>query len=69
MRDPRHRYSTAAEMAWELEHQDQVGVEDGARHPVRLGLRLPAGRKLLLYAGLALIPVILFVVMLVLARR
>jgi hypothetical protein len=33
------------------------------------GLRLPGGRKMLLYAGLALVPVVLFVVMLVLARR
>jgi len=67
--DPRHRYATASEMAWELEHQDQVGVEDGARRPALRGLRLPGGRKMLLYAGLALVPVVLFVVMLVLARR
>jgi hypothetical protein len=32
-------------------------------------LRLPAGRKMLLYAGLALLPVVLFVVMLMLAQR
>ena len=32
-RDPRHRYSTAHEMAWDLEHQDQVGVEDNAHRP------------------------------------
>ena len=30
-RDPRHRYATAAEMAWELEHQDLVGVDEDAR--------------------------------------
>jgi serine/threonine-protein kinase len=27
VRDPRFRYSTASEMAWELEHQEQVGVD------------------------------------------
>src|ERR1035437_610499 len=27
-RDPRHRYATAHEMAWDLEHQEQVGVEE-----------------------------------------
>src|SRR5580658_5645212 len=32
-RDPRNRYSTAHEMAWDLEHQNQVGVDDGARRP------------------------------------
>jgi serine/threonine-protein kinase len=67
--DPRRRYATAAEMAWELQHQEQVGVEDGARHPVRLGLRLPAGRKLLLYAGLALIPILIFGLMVMLAGK
>ena len=67
--DPRHRYATASEMAWELEHQYLGGVEDGARRPGLRGLRLPGGRKMLLYAGLALVPVVLFVVMLVLARR
>jgi len=68
-RDPHHRYSTAHEMAWELEHQDQVGVEEGARGlAVRRG-RFFSNRKMLLYAGLVLIPVALFVVMLLLARR
>ena len=73
-RDPRRRYQTAADMAWELEHQeqvglDQVGVDDGARRPVLGGMKLPATRRLLLYAGLALVPVAIFVVMIVLARR
>jgi serine/threonine-protein kinase len=67
-RDPRHRYATAVEMAWELEHQDQVGIEEGARRPA-LRSRLPGGRKMILYAGLALAPILLFVVMLLLARR
>jgi len=68
-RDPRRRYQTAADMAWELEHQEQVGVDDGARRPVLGGMKLPATRRLLLYAGLALVPVAIFVVMIVLARR
>ena len=68
-RDPRRRYQTAADMAWELEHQEQVGVDDGARRPVLGGIKLPATRRLLLYAGLALVPVAIFVVMMMLARR
>ena len=66
-RDPRHRYATAAEMAWELEHQEQVGVDEDARRPMlhrRLG-----SKKMLLYVGLALAPLLLFAVMLLLARR
>jgi serine/threonine-protein kinase len=68
-RDPRHRYSTAAEMAWELEHQELVGVDEDQRRPsLRSRLSLN-GAKLAIYAGLALIPVVLFVVMLLLARK
>jgi eukaryotic-like serine/threonine-protein kinase len=67
-RDPRHRYATAAEMAWDLEHQEQVGVEEGRRPALRRRF-LPGGRKTLLYAALVLAPVALFVIMLLLARR
>jgi serine/threonine-protein kinase len=67
-RDPRHRYATASEMAWDLEHQEQVGVEDGARRPALRGRIFPDGRKMLLYAGLALVPLALFGLMLLLAR-
>ena len=68
-RDPRHRYATANEMAWDLEHQDQVGVEEGVRRPVLRGRGFPGGRKLLLYAGLVLAPLALFGLMLLLARQ
>ena len=67
-RDPRHRYATASEMAWDLEHPDQVGVEEDEQLSLG-GLRLPGARKLLLYAGLVLVPIILFALMLLLARR
>jgi serine/threonine protein kinase len=68
-RDPRHRYATAADMAWELEHQEQVGVDDGARRPALHRRLMLDGRKLLLYAGLALLPVAVFVTMLLMARH
>ncbi len=68
-REPRHRYATASEMAWELEHQEQVGVEDDEHRKVLHGLRLPAMRKILLYAGLVLVPVAIFALMLLMARR
>jgi len=67
-RDPRHRYATAHEMAWELQNPDQVGVEE-ERRPKLGGLRLPAARKLLFYGCLGLVPLVLFVLMLLLARR
>jgi serine/threonine-protein kinase len=68
-REPRHRYATASEMAWELEHQEQVGIDDDEHRKALHGLRLPGMRKMLLYAGLALVPLAIFAVMLLLARR
>jgi eukaryotic-like serine/threonine-protein kinase len=68
-RDPRHRYATAAEMGLELEHPELVGVEenDGRLRPhVRLVLNT---RKLLLYAGLVFVPIALFAIMLLVAKR
>jgi serine/threonine-protein kinase len=68
-RDPRHRYATANEMAWELEHPEQVGVEENDQRKALGGLRLPAARKLLLYGSLGLVPLVIFILMLLLARR
>jgi serine/threonine-protein kinase len=68
-REPRNRYQTASEMEWELEHQEQVGVDEGERRPVPGGVRLPAAQRMLLYAILALVPLAIFVLMVVLARR
>ena len=71
-RDPRHRYATANEMQWDIEHQEQVGVEDRGYNAPRGGAKSLLARlspRMLLYAGLALVPVILFGLMLALARR
>jgi eukaryotic-like serine/threonine-protein kinase len=68
-RDPRHRYSTAHEMAWDLEHQDEVGVAERAARPAGGGKPKKMNTRLLVYAGLALIPIAVFVLMLVLAKR
>jgi serine/threonine-protein kinase len=67
-REPRHRYATASEMMWDLEHQEQVGVEPRAERPVNLGGR-KFNRKLLLYAAMALVPIVLFAMMLLLAKK
>jgi eukaryotic-like serine/threonine-protein kinase len=68
-RDPRRRYATANDMAWELEHQEQVGVEDGVRRPAVRGVRVRSGRTMLLYAGLVLAPILIFGLMVWMARR
>jgi serine/threonine-protein kinase len=68
-RDPRRRYQTASEMAWELEHQEQVGVDEDERRPVLRGVRLPGVRRMLLYAGLALVPIVIFGLMVMMAKK
>jgi len=68
-REPRNRYQTASEMAWELEHPEMVGVEETEGRTVVAGIRLPAARKLALYAGLVLAPILIFVLMVLLAKR
>jgi eukaryotic-like serine/threonine-protein kinase len=68
-RDPRHRYSTAHEMMWDLEHPDQVGVEDRADGQAGRSGRRGVNKTVLLYTGMALVPMMLFALMLLLARR
>ncbi|MGA8669702.1 MAG: serine/threonine-protein kinase [Terracidiphilus sp.] len=67
-RDPRHRYATAHEMMWDLEHQEQVGVEDRGNRTIGHGRRR-LNKQMLLYAGMALVPVMLFALMLLLAKK
>lgn len=67
-RDPRHRYDTASEMAWDLEHPEQLGIELDGKRPA-LAFRMPHRKMLLLYASLAALPVALFILMLALAHH
>ena len=68
-RDPANRYSTAREFAWDLEHQDQVGVSDRAELHEWKRRRSPVMRQVLFYVGLALIPVVVFGLLLWVARH
>ena len=71
-RDPRHRYASAHEMEWDLEHKETVGMEDRGYRPARRGaasLLDRVNKRVLLYAGLALVPIVLFGLMLILAKR
>ena len=68
VRDPRFRYATATEMVWDLEHQEQVGVDAAARPKLRVPFSVDK-RKALLYAALALVPVLIFGLMMALAGR
>ena len=68
-RDPRNRYPKARDFARDLEHLDQVGVEDRPelRDWTKRKAHLP--RAILYYVALALIPVAILMVMVLLSRH
>jgi serine/threonine-protein kinase len=68
VRDPRFRYATASEMAWDIEHQEQVGIDDSARPKLRAHFSVDR-KKAMLYVALALVPVLIFGLMIALAGR
>jgi serine/threonine-protein kinase len=68
-RDPKNRYATAKEFAHDLEHQDQVGVAERVELRDWKKRRTPWLRRILFYIMLALIPVVIFSLMLYIARR
>lgn len=68
-RDPRNRYSAAREFALDLRNLDQVGVADRAELKDWRKRRSGKVRKILFYVALALLPLILFAAMMLLAHR
>jgi serine/threonine-protein kinase len=68
-RDPKNRYARAEEFLRDLEHPEQVGVED--RDEIRdwQNRKSPFVRKILYYGGLALIPVVILLIMVLIARH
>jgi eukaryotic-like serine/threonine-protein kinase len=68
-RDPKNRYATAREFAHDLEHLDQVGVEDRPEISNWQQRKSFLSRKILYYGGLALIPVVILLLMVLVAHR
>jgi len=68
-RDPKQRYVSAHEFAWDLEHQDEVGIAERPELTDWKKKRAPWLRKVLFYAMLALIPVIIFGLLLWVAKH
>lgn len=68
-REPKNRYASAREMARDLLHPEEVGEAarpDADQWKTR---RSPERRRMFLYVGLALIPVVLFGLLLLVARH
>jgi eukaryotic-like serine/threonine-protein kinase len=68
-RDPKNRYPSAREFGWDLQHQDQVGVAERPELHNWKERRAPWPRKILFYVLLALIPVVIFGLLLYVARH
>jgi len=68
-RDPKNRYATAREFAKDLEHPEQVGVEDRPEFRDWKKRRSPVGRRIAFYVMLAMIPVVIFGLLLYVAKR
>ncbi|MBZ5662337.1 MAG: serine/threonine protein kinase [Acidobacteriia bacterium] len=68
-REPAKRYPNAHEFALDLEHPEKVGVADRLELSQWQKRRSPIGRRILFYVMLALIPVIVFALMLFIARH
>jgi serine/threonine-protein kinase len=68
-RDPRNRYATAREFRHDLEHLDQVGVEDRIELRDWQKRKSQLSRKILYYSALALIPVVILLIMFLIAHR
>jgi eukaryotic-like serine/threonine-protein kinase len=59
-RDPKNRYATAREMAWDLEHQDKVGVGNRPELTEWKKRQSQWPRRVAFYLMLALIPIVIF---------
>jgi serine/threonine protein kinase len=66
-RDPKNRYSSARELAYDLLHQDRVKVSDRGRSRDRQHPQLT--RTALLYGALVMIPVVIFGLLVFVARH
>jgi len=68
-REPKNRYASAREFAHDLQHPEQVGVSDRAELHDWRRRRTPWARRILFYLMLALIPIVIFALLFLLAKR
>lgn len=68
-RDPAKRYPTAREFIHDLEHQNEVGVADREELRDWKVRKTGTGKKILTYLGLILIPVVVFSLLLWVAKK
>jgi len=67
-REPRNRYASAHEFGLDLEHLDKVGVVERVELVKPEGAKPKSPSRILLYVAIALVPIVLFLLMLLLAH-
>jgi serine/threonine-protein kinase len=68
-RDPKNRYSHASEFIHDLEHPEGIGIEDRPEIHNWQKRKSHLARKILYYGALAMIPVVILLVMVLIARH
>ena len=68
-RDPKNRYARAREFAHDLKHLDEVGVEDRPSCATGKSAKRICRAQILYYCALALIPVVILLLMVLVARH
>jgi eukaryotic-like serine/threonine-protein kinase len=68
-RDPQNRYARAPEFAHDLQHLEEVGVEDRVEMRDWKKRKSHTSRRILYYGCLALIPVVILLLMILVARH
>jgi serine/threonine protein kinase len=68
-REPSNRYPTAREFAHDLSHQEEIGVEERPELHDWKRRKKPWAKTVLFYIGMAMIPIVVFGLMLLVARH
>ncbi|MGO9434048.1 MAG: serine/threonine-protein kinase [Terracidiphilus sp.] len=68
-RDPKNRYARAKDFAHDLQHLDEVGVEDRPEIHNWSKRKAQLPRAILYYSAIALIPVVILLLMMLIAHR
>lgn len=68
-REPKHRYASARELAFDLEHPEKVGVATRPEAESWQKRKAPERRNWPLYAGLVALPLLLFLLLYVVSRH
>jgi hypothetical protein len=68
-RDPSKRYASTRKFAMDLQHPEKVGVGDREEHQNWKQRRSPGRKRILSYVMIAMIPLVIFALLIFAARH